>query len=578
MKKLIFSVILVVGCSSTTRSGSSLSQLPLNSCEAINTVLKEELSRYQDAVDQAGKGYAEEQWKVEAADPSASHEKLSKLFVVLQEKSYDKAVLQQVIAIDNAAVSLKSSDCPMKEKLQRARTLLETAILTDDAVIRKEKENQDKQDAMVNKSNGFRITIPGEKEPVSKALYSKKVGATSDRSVREKLYREFNSARAKAWVEWGFRDLIKSRNEEARLAGFKNFYEYRFFRNQLDLANYRSMVKEIKTKLAPKVRRVLSNWGKDVGISKVEGWDMRYLRERAASGEINEFLKNLPENRVLEIAKKFYDALGISVDSYGFTMDLYPRPGKNTHAFAMGVVTPHVNEKKEVLPDPKPDIRFLANLKKPVQWDDISTIIHELGHAIHYGEVRQPLAIFRGIGSVETEAIAMTVERMADSGEFLSKAIPEFTGVSQSQLAPVLKKQVNASKVEQAFVLLRQVFFSDFEHEVYRNPDADFADLWNKMHQEYWGVEIQPSMTDWDIEHFLMAPVYVQNYAIGIVMVEQLYESILKDFKTSFQSAALGTKLKSVYFSPGLEWNYLSLTKQFTGRPLSAKSALKLLN
>ena len=67
-------------------------------------------------------------------------------------------------------------------------------------------------------------------------------------------------------------------------------------------------------------------------------------------------------------------------------MDLYPRPGKNTHAFAMAIVLPHVDEKLQVLPEPKPDIRFLANLKQPVKWEDVSTVIHELGHAVHAAE------------------------------------------------------------------------------------------------------------------------------------------------------------------------------------------------
>jgi oligoendopeptidase F len=317
--------------------------------------------------------------------------------------------------------------------------------------------------------------------------------------------------------------------------------------------------------------------GKQNKISKVEAWDLGYLREKASSGEINEFLKNVPETAVLEMARKFYSSLGIDIDSYQFTMDLFPRPGKNTHAFAMGVVAPHVDVQGKLLSEPKADIRFLANLKQPVKWDDTSTVIHELGHAIHYGEIRQPLGIFRGFGSVETEAIAMTLERMADSKEFIENVIPQFASIPKSKLQPLLKKQLKAAQVEQAFVLLRQIFFSDFEHEIYVNPDQDYSALWSKMHQEYWGVEVPVENADWDVEHFLMAPVYVQNYAIGILMVEQFYESILKDFKTSYQSPKIGDKLRSHYFAPGLEHDYLTLTLIFTGKPLTAAAALGLI-
>lgn len=577
MKRYGLFLALLASCATEKplRQGSSISILPLNTCEAIQTLFKTDLSDYQDRVDEASKNYQEEQWRVETADPKASNEKLSKLFSVMQEKAYDKTVLEQVLTLWKATRDLKG--CALLPKLERAKTLLETTIITDPALIKKEKENQDLQDAMGNKSNAFRVTVEGEKEPVSEALLSKKLANLEDRALREKLHKAHKGERAKAWLGWGFRDLIKARNDEAKIAGYPNYYEYHFFRTQLDFKNYRDLVRDVKTKLSPKLKKVIREWGNAAGITKVEPWDLRYLRRKASSGDIDGFLKEVPESVVLDFAKRFWSGLGIDVDSYGFTMDLYPRSGKNTHAFAMGVVPYHVNEKKEILLSPKPDIRFLANLKKPVVWDDISTVIHELGHAIHFGEIRQPNPIFRGFGSVETEAIAMTVERMADSEEFLGAALKEFTKASQKELSPILKEHLKAARVEQAFTLLRQVFFSDFEYEIYKNPMADYAAIWRKMHLEYWGVDVPVEFSDWDVDHFLMSPAYVQNYAIGIVMVEQFFESILKEFKTSYRSTVLGNKLKNVYFAPGLEYSYLELTKQFTGKPLTAKAALKLI-
>jgi oligoendopeptidase F len=582
MKRMVWAVLLpvMIGCVSrdlNQNQESRLMPLPLNTCEALKVFLHEDLENYQKDVDLISRDFQVEQWLVETADPKASQENLSRLFSILQTTSYNAEVLKQAQALSAVAQGLSDSQCPEKKKFLRAKQLLETSILTDSKVIQKEKENQDRQDAMISQSNAFRMELSGEKEPISRALYSKKLRTLEDRKARQALYQAFNSARAKKWTEWGFKDLVNARNEEGRLAGFKNYYEYRFFRNQLDYQNYRQQVQEIKTKFAPKVRKVVQRLGKQFKISKVEGWDLGYLREKSASGEVNEFLKNTPETAVLDMARKFYTALGIDIESYHFLMDLYPRPGKNTHAFAMGVVAPHVDGQNKVLSEPKTDIRFLANLKKPVTWEDTSTVIHELGHAIHFGEIRQPLGILRGFGSVETEAIAMTLERMANSAEFLGAVLPEFTGVDPEKLSPILAKQIKAAQLEQAFVLLRQVFFSDFEHEIYLNPAQDYAALWSKMHKEYWGVEVPAQYADWDVEHFLMAPVYVQNYALGILMVEQFYDSILKEFHTSYQSSKIGDKLKHQYFAPGLEFDYLDLTRQFTGRNLTAEAVLRLI-
>lgn len=581
MKKLILALLVcLAGCVSQSRRNldNEIAEKAMSpSCLVIKKFFDSELTAFQNRIDKASAEYQDEQWKVEANDPGASQEKMGALFESYQKVAYDKDVLKKTLEVWKNSQSTPSGECVWKKRLDRAKQILETGILTNEAVIKKEKENQDKQDALANQSNGFRIQVPGEAEPVSKALLSKRIGSTEDRAQRESLFKQFNASRADAWLKWGFKELVKSRNEEAKLAGFKNYYEYKFFRNQLSLKNYLANVKEVKTKLAPKIRTILRAMGKQHGIAKVEAWDVRYLREKSASGEVNELFKDFPETEVMQIAKEFYSSLGIEVDSYGFKMDLYPRPGKNTHAFAMGVVAPQVNDKGEVLASPKPDIRFLANLKKPVQWDDISTIIHELGHAIHFGEIRQPVAIFRGFGSVETEAIAMTLERMADSSEFLEDILPKYTAVQNDALKPILSKQDRATRIEQAFVLLRQVLFSEFERAIYLNPDQDFGKLWSKIFQEYWGVSIKPEQSDWDVDHFVMAPVYVQNYAIGILMVQQFYESILRDFKTAYRSKAIGDKLKSKYFGPGMEWDYLELTQSFTGRPLTAQSALKLL-
>ena len=546
-------------------------------CASIKKLFDTELNDFQNKLDKASKDYQLEQWKVEANDAGASPDKMGTLFEAYQKVAYDQEILNKTLGLWKQVKDKSLTDCSWKKRLERAKQLLETGILTKKEVIQKEKENQDKQDALANKSNAFRITIPGEAEPISRALLSKRIGSTDDRKIRESLFKQFNSSRAKAWLDWGFRDLIQSRNEEARLAGFKNYYEYRFFRNQLNLDNYLANVREVKLKLAPKIRIILKKWAKEHGISKPEAWDVRYLREKSSSGEVNQLFKDFPETEVMQVAKQFYSSLGIDVDSYGFMMDLYPRPGKNTHAFAMGIVASHVTEKGEVLSEPKPDIRFLANLKKPVQWDDISTIIHELGHAIHFGEVRQPVSLFRGFGSVETEAIAMTLERMADSAEFLEDALPRFTSIDKSGIQALVAKQDKTTRIEQAFVLLRQVLFSEFERLAYLNPNQDFGKLWSKLFNEYWGISLETQYSDWDVDHFVMAPVYVQNYAIGILMVQQFYQSILKDFGTAYRSKAIGDKLRSKYFAPGTEFDYLELTKGFTGRPLEAKAALTLL-
>jgi oligoendopeptidase F len=160
----------------------------------------------------------------------------------------------------------------------------------------------------------------------------------------------------------------------------------------------------------------------------------------------------------------------------------------------------------------------------------------------------------------------------------MSQWLSKIPGISPKEVKAILDQQAKASRTEQAFVLLRQIFFSDFEYEIYQNPEQDFSELWSKMHKEYWGVEVAPFYADWDTEHYLTAPVYVQNYAIGILMVEQLVDSMQKDFSGTCCQTALGKKLKETYFNPGIEFDYLTLMQHFTGNSLSASAALRLMD
>jgi len=540
----------------------------------VQRFFENDLAAYQERLDRASQEYQEEQWRIETADPKAAPNKLSEKFVVLQQVTYDKKILEKVRALSKKT----DKSHPWFSRLGRALRILESTILVDEKVIRLEKENQDRQDKLVLKSNAFRLAVADEKEPISKALYGKRLASTRDRKVREKLWRQYNALRAKQWLEWGVRDLIKSRNEEARAAGFPSFYEYRFSRNQLNLDNFRSLVRDLQIRLAPKARSALQALGKHHRIGKLAPWDIRYLREQASAGDINDWLAPLPEKAALEMAADFYGALGITVDSYNFTQDLFPRAGKNTHAFAMSVVFPRVDGNLKVLPDPKMDIRFLANLKKPVRWGDVSTIIHELAHAIHAAEVRQPIALFRGIGSVETEAFAMLAERMASSQEAFETILPKFISLTAAKIGPAVRRLTKAQAIEQGFVLLRQAFFSDFEFQFYHEPDGDFSTVWAKLHKEWWGIDVMPNEADWDIDHYLMAPVYVQNYALGIIMVEQYFDFVLKHYRTSFRSSELGKKLRSELFAPGIEYDYLEFTQRFTGKPLGVEAAMKLFD
>jgi oligoendopeptidase F len=119
--------------------------------------------------------------------------------------------------------------------------------------------------------------------------------------------------------------------------------------------------------------------------------------------------------------------------------------------------------------------------------------------------------------------------------------------------------------------------FTEFERAIYQDPGVDYGKLWAKLSKEYWGFELDPQYADWDIDHFVMAPVYVQNYALGILIVEQIFDTLGNDYSSLSRKKLLGDKIREIWFHPGQEFDYRELTEKITGKKLTATSALKLI-
>ena len=195
----------------TTEAASS----PELACKKLEEFFKVDLGRYQERIDDSSQAYQNEQWKIETADKEGSLKRLSLLFESLQKSLYDQGTLDKVIRLNEQISKLKLTNCTWVPRLARVERMLRSNVLTDSTIAGKEKANQDWQDRLQKESNAFRVQLPDEVEPVSMALLNKKLSATGDKASREKLYKGFASARAKKWVELGFGDLLKSRNEEA---------------------------------------------------------------------------------------------------------------------------------------------------------------------------------------------------------------------------------------------------------------------------------------------------------------------------------------------------------------------------
>lgn len=409
----------------------------------------------------------------------------------------------------------------------------------------------------------------------------------TDNEVREILRNSTDSTERKAvWisskavgkqVEGDLKKLIKLRNEAARKLGFKNFFvmqlelgeqnpeQVETLFDELDVLTrkpFQTAKAEIDTLLA-----------KQCGIesNQLQPWHYHdpFFQEspNVFNKDGDKFYKKLD---IVKLSKAFYDGIGLSVDDVIAASDLYEKPGKCPHAFCQDM-------------NREGDVRVLVNIVPGEEW--LSTMIHELGHAVYskYIPKTLPYALRDASHPLTTEGIAMMFERFPGNTKWLAAMnvdVPD----------PVAFAKATAKSRRCRLLIFSrwcQVIFR-FEKELYANPDQDLNRLWWDLVEKYQDIKRPDDRYEPDYAskiHIVAAPVYYHNYLLGELFAAQVHQTIARDVeKVADPNSAIYVDNKSVgeflrkkVFAPGRNMTWNELVRFSTGEELSPKAfALEL--
>ncbi len=118
-----------------------------------------------------------------------------------------------------------------------------------------------------------------------------------------------------------------------------------------------------------------------------------------------------PARRLVDVVAATFDGLGIGlVGRDGATIDVEPRPGKESRAFCAVIRAPG-------------DVRLVVNPRGG--WEDYATTLHEAGHLAHFLEVDPGLpAAERLLGDASvTEGYAMTADELVGDPGWLAERV-----------------------------------------------------------------------------------------------------------------------------------------------------------
>ncbi len=260
---------------------------------------------------------------------------------------------------------------------------------------------------------------------------------------------------------------------------------------------------------------------------------------------------------MVALSRRTFEGIGFDVDGILARSDLYPRDGKNQHAFCIDV-------------DRVGDVRILANTVQTR--DSADTMLHELGHGVYDLGYRDDLPwLLRSTHLVATEASALLHGALAWRREWLELVL----GASPSEVADLGSRLESARAVELLVFTRWVLVMNTFERALYADPEADLDTLWWELVSRYQGVTPPDGRRapDWAAKiHIAVAPVYYHTYLYGAIVGLQLTAALESTAGGIVDRPDAGALLREKLFAPGQSVRWDRLVEQASGSPLSVAS------
>ena len=378
---------------------------------------------------------------------------------------------------------------------------------------------------------------------------------SSDRTLREEVYRKVQERRYqdREALNQLFDQLVERRHKIALNAGFENYRDYKF--KELGRFDYtaddcRNFHQSIREHVVPLVKKIYEAQQKVIGVDQLRPWDMDAEPEGIKPLRPFEQGKELIEKTITVFEKLhpfFADCLKKMETMHRFDLD--SRKGKAPGGYNM--------------PLAETGAPFIF-MNAAGTLDDVTTMVHEGGHAIH-SFLTHPLALtgFKEYGAEIAEVASMAMELF--SMEYWEVFFPDHEEL----------KRAKFKQLERVLTILPWIARIDaFQHWIYENPKHTVEErgaCWLKLADQYTtglinysGLE-QYRPYEWQRQlHLFEVPFYYIEYgiaqlgAIGLWM--QFKQNPQQALDNYIKALSLGgtRTLPELYEAAGLKFDFSS--------------------
>lgn len=421
------------------------------------------------------------------------------------------------------------------------------------------------QSELEQKFYTFRVTYKGKEISDNEVdnLLKKSRNSTELKSVWE------DSKKIGELVSGDIVAMAKMRNKIARDLGFSDYQKMALTLDEQDPAEMDKLfddldaaTRDIYSQAKGEIDQALAKQY-SIKVSQLMPWHYQNRFFQEVPEIYNVDLDSLYKNRdVLELAKKYYEGLGLPISGMIENSDLYERPGKYQHAICFDI-------------DRQGDIRVVANITNQSYWMD--TLLHEYGHALYFQKIdpQLPWELRSPAHTFTTEAVANFFQDMVYSPEWMTKDI----GISEEKVAAVSADAREYSRLN-ALIFSRfdQVMYR-FEKGMYENPDQDLNKLWWDLVEKYQLLKKPENRNapDWASKiHIMSTPVYYHNYLLGYLYASQLRHYINTNivkvdekYPSYSENKQVGKYLAEQVFAPGARYDWNTLIEKSTAEKLN---------
>jgi peptidyl-dipeptidase A len=403
----------------------------------------------------------------------------------------------------------------------------------------------------------------------------------NDNEIEAILHKSRDSAEVrKAWeaskqigaqVAKEVRQLAQVRNAAARAQGFRDHFQRSLTLGEIDENELLSLYAELDAATRKPFEELkdridglrAAHFGIDRAALRPWHYGDRFFQEVPPLGQVD--MDAMFEGKDLTaLATATYDGLGLEVRDILARSDLYPRPGKNQHAFCTHI-------------DREGDVRTLNNLAPTKRW--ATTILHELGHGVYdkYIDRDLPWMLRQPAHTLSTEAIAKLMEGLTSDPTWLSGTL----GLSKPEAHHLSAPMRDYERAGRLIFTRWCLAMTYFELAMYADPERDLNTLWWDLVERYQLVRRPEGrkQPDWAAKiHIALFPVYYQNYELGYLVASQFNDRLERTAGGIVGQKKAGRWLLERVFKPGAKEDWAAHVKTATGEPLNPKYFVRSLS